>query len=135
MEALLAPAGQSRERFVPLVMTPRTARKDMIDQTERLDSIEPMEANEPTDRTEANDPMEPIDRNEPTDPIDRAEPFEAIERVELDDRIDQREPLWEGITGIFAEPAAFHIQRITPRQFHEADGVEDWRVLGEGACT
>lgn len=27
------------------------------------------------------------------------------------------------------------IQRITPRQFHEADGVEDWRVLGEGACT
>lgn len=27
------------------------------------------------------------------------------------------------------------IERITPRQFHEADGVEDWRVLGEGACT
>jgi 4a-hydroxytetrahydrobiopterin dehydratase len=26
-------------------------------------------------------------------------------------------------------------QRITPRQFHEAVGVEDWRVLGEGACT
>jgi 4a-hydroxytetrahydrobiopterin dehydratase len=26
-------------------------------------------------------------------------------------------------------------ERITPRQFHEADGVEDWRVLGEGACT
>jgi 4a-hydroxytetrahydrobiopterin dehydratase len=25
--------------------------------------------------------------------------------------------------------------RITPRQFHEAEGVEDWRVLGEGACT
>jgi 4a-hydroxytetrahydrobiopterin dehydratase len=25
--------------------------------------------------------------------------------------------------------------RITPRQFHEADGGEDWRVLGEGACT
>ena len=24
---------------------------------------------------------------------------------------------------------------ITPRQFHEAAGVEDWRVLGEGACT
>ena len=24
---------------------------------------------------------------------------------------------------------------ITVRQFHEADGVEDWRVLGEGACT
>jgi 4a-hydroxytetrahydrobiopterin dehydratase len=24
---------------------------------------------------------------------------------------------------------------LTPRQFHEADGVEDWRVLGEGACA
>jgi 4a-hydroxytetrahydrobiopterin dehydratase len=24
---------------------------------------------------------------------------------------------------------------ITPRQFHESDGVEDWRVLGEGACA
>jgi 4a-hydroxytetrahydrobiopterin dehydratase len=24
---------------------------------------------------------------------------------------------------------------ITPRQFHDADGVEDWRVVGEGACT
>ena len=26
-------------------------------------------------------------------------------------------------------------ERITPGQFHEAAGVEDWRVLGEGACT
>ncbi|HEV8488719.1 MAG TPA: VOC family protein [Candidatus Limnocylindrales bacterium] len=26
-------------------------------------------------------------------------------------------------------------ERITARQFHEADGVEDWRVIGEGACT
>jgi 4a-hydroxytetrahydrobiopterin dehydratase len=25
--------------------------------------------------------------------------------------------------------------RISPRQFHESEGVEDWRVLGEGACT
>jgi 4a-hydroxytetrahydrobiopterin dehydratase len=24
---------------------------------------------------------------------------------------------------------------ITARQFHEADGVEDWRVVGEGACA
>jgi hypothetical protein len=24
---------------------------------------------------------------------------------------------------------------ISPRQFHEADGVEDWRVFGEGACV
>lgn len=26
-------------------------------------------------------------------------------------------------------------ERITPRQFHEAAGVGDWRVLGEGACA
>jgi 4a-hydroxytetrahydrobiopterin dehydratase len=25
--------------------------------------------------------------------------------------------------------------RITARQFHEAAGVGDWRVLDEGACT
>jgi 4a-hydroxytetrahydrobiopterin dehydratase len=24
---------------------------------------------------------------------------------------------------------------ITPREFEDSDGVEDWRVLGEGACT
>ena len=26
-------------------------------------------------------------------------------------------------------------ERITPGQFHEAAGVEDWRVLGDGVCT
>lgn len=26
-------------------------------------------------------------------------------------------------------------ERITPRQFQESEGVGDWRVLGEGACT
>ena len=26
-------------------------------------------------------------------------------------------------------------ERITPRQFHEAAGVTDWRVVGDGACT
>jgi 4a-hydroxytetrahydrobiopterin dehydratase len=26
-------------------------------------------------------------------------------------------------------------ERIGMRQFHEADGVQDWRVLGEGACA
>jgi 4a-hydroxytetrahydrobiopterin dehydratase len=25
-------------------------------------------------------------------------------------------------------------ERITPQQFHEADGVDDWRVLAHGAC-
>src|SRR5688572_22215130 len=27
------------------------------------------------------------------------------------------------------------IDGITPKQFHEADGVEDWRVIGDGACA
>ncbi|WP_371095781.1 VOC family protein [Streptomyces sanglieri] len=26
-------------------------------------------------------------------------------------------------------------ERIRPQQFHEAAGVEDWRVVGEGACA
>jgi 4a-hydroxytetrahydrobiopterin dehydratase len=26
-------------------------------------------------------------------------------------------------------------ERITPRQFHESDGVEDWRILFEGVCA
>jgi 4a-hydroxytetrahydrobiopterin dehydratase len=26
-------------------------------------------------------------------------------------------------------------ERISPHEFHAAEGVEDWRVLGEGACT
>ena len=25
--------------------------------------------------------------------------------------------------------------RISPQQFHEAEGVEDWRVLGDGVCV
>lgn len=26
-------------------------------------------------------------------------------------------------------------ETITPQQFHEAEGVDDWRVVGDGACT
>ncbi|MEV7176135.1 VOC family protein [Kitasatospora sp. NPDC093679] len=26
-------------------------------------------------------------------------------------------------------------ERIRPRHFHESEGVQDWRVLGEGACA
>ncbi len=26
-------------------------------------------------------------------------------------------------------------ERVTPSQFHGSDGVEDWRVLGDGACA
>jgi 4a-hydroxytetrahydrobiopterin dehydratase len=26
-------------------------------------------------------------------------------------------------------------ETITPQEFHEAEGVEDWRVVGDGACT
>lgn len=27
------------------------------------------------------------------------------------------------------------VERVRPRDFHGADGVEDWRVLGDGACA
>ncbi len=27
------------------------------------------------------------------------------------------------------------IDGISPREFHEAEGVDDWRVIGEGACA
>jgi 4a-hydroxytetrahydrobiopterin dehydratase len=27
------------------------------------------------------------------------------------------------------------IDRITPKQFHEAEGAADWRVVGDGACA
>lgn len=26
-------------------------------------------------------------------------------------------------------------ETITPQQFHEAEGVDDWRIVGDGACT
>ena len=26
-------------------------------------------------------------------------------------------------------------ERISPKQFHESEGVEDWRVIGDGACA
>ena len=26
-------------------------------------------------------------------------------------------------------------ERITPKQFHETEGLDDWRVLGDGACS
>src|SRR5437879_11273446 len=38
----------------------------------------------------------------------------------------------------FAHPTG-HVEsmsdRITARRFHESEGVEDWRVVGEGACA
>jgi 4a-hydroxytetrahydrobiopterin dehydratase len=27
------------------------------------------------------------------------------------------------------------IDGITPKQFYESEGVGDWRVVGDGACT
>jgi 4a-hydroxytetrahydrobiopterin dehydratase len=40
-----------------------------------------------------------------------------------------------GLTRITAVYVAGMTERITPRQFHEAVGVDDWRVLYEGACA
>src|SRR5438128_5420192 len=38
----------------------------------------------------------------------------------------------------FAHPTGYveiMSDRITARRFHESEGVEDWRVVGEGACA
>ncbi len=38
----------------------------------------------------------------------------------------------------FAHPKGYGenlSERITTRRFHESEGVEDWRVVGEGACA
>lgn len=34
-----------------------------------------------------------------------------------------------------AQNAAHGIARVRPRQFHATAGLEDWRVVGEGACA
>jgi 4a-hydroxytetrahydrobiopterin dehydratase len=34
-----------------------------------------------------------------------------------------------------ADQSKSSFQPISPRQFHSADGIEDWRVVGEGACA
>lgn len=26
-------------------------------------------------------------------------------------------------------------EKITPKRFHQADGIDDWRVVGDGACA
>ena len=36
---------------------------------------------------------------------------------------------------MFDDEEARMIDRISPKQFHESEGVEDWRVLGDGACA
>src|SRR6266542_85756 len=36
---------------------------------------------------------------------------------------------------LFGEREARMTDRISPKQFHEAEGVEEWRVLGDGACA
>jgi 4a-hydroxytetrahydrobiopterin dehydratase len=34
-----------------------------------------------------------------------------------------------------ADPSKGSFQPIELRQFHQADGVEDWRIVGDGACA
>ena len=36
---------------------------------------------------------------------------------------------------MFGDKEVRMIDRISPKQFHESEGVEDWRVLGDGACA
>src|SRR5262245_6826864 len=36
---------------------------------------------------------------------------------------------------MFDDKEARMSDRLSPKQFHESEGVEDWRVLGDGACA
>src|SRR5215471_11710125 len=36
---------------------------------------------------------------------------------------------------MFGDKEVRMIDQISPKQFHESEGVEDWRVLGDGACA
>src|SRR5215468_4699950 len=36
---------------------------------------------------------------------------------------------------MFGDKEVRMIDRISPKQFHESEGVEDWRVMGDGACA
>jgi 4a-hydroxytetrahydrobiopterin dehydratase len=36
---------------------------------------------------------------------------------------------------MFGDKEARMTDHISPKQFHESEGVEDWRVLGDGACA
>jgi 4a-hydroxytetrahydrobiopterin dehydratase len=36
---------------------------------------------------------------------------------------------------MFGDKEARMTDQISPKQFHESEGVEDWRVLGDGACA
>jgi 4a-hydroxytetrahydrobiopterin dehydratase len=36
---------------------------------------------------------------------------------------------------MFGDKEAYMTERLSPKQFHESKGVEDWRLLGEGACA
>jgi 4a-hydroxytetrahydrobiopterin dehydratase len=36
---------------------------------------------------------------------------------------------------MFGDKEAHMTDQISPKQFHESEGVEDWRVLGDGACA
>jgi 4a-hydroxytetrahydrobiopterin dehydratase len=36
---------------------------------------------------------------------------------------------------MFSDEGALMTDWLSPKQFHESEGVEDWRVLGDGACA
>jgi 4a-hydroxytetrahydrobiopterin dehydratase len=43
--------------------------------------------------------------------------------------------LSESFAPVLDDKEARMTDQISPRQFHEAGGVEDWRVIGDGACA
>jgi len=40
-----------------------------------------------------------------------------------------------GVAAVFGDKEDGMADRFSPQQFHESEGVEEWRVLGDGACA
>src|SRR5438067_10007444 len=43
--------------------------------------------------------------------------------------------LGDSFATMFGDEEVRMTDRLSPTQFHESAGVEDWRVLGDGACA
>src|SRR5947199_3376873 len=55
--------------------------------------------------------------------------------VQIDEPRRCNVKLCDSVATMFNDKGARMTDRLSPQQFHEAEGVEDWRVLGDGACA
>src|SRR5437763_8076991 len=55
--------------------------------------------------------------------------------VQIDEPRRCNVKLCDSVATMFNDKGARMTDRLSPQQFHESGGVEDWRVLGDGACA